>query len=219
MFEQIDGYDVFHADEAFHHKCEEKSVKLKLMILSRIGVDHHAVVKHDEHAKKSIRYKNYNNIDISFHYIDIKGVFGDKDLRLFNVHFECVTSPDIRRKRFLQTTEYHSDDKVNIVCGDFNNFGRFWISPFVWWLFGAHSAKCIFQNEHKAMSCEIEKKGMKNPHNGFKTFKKLPLQLDYTLIPEKMEVQERGLIKFDHSSDHDPIFIKISIEADYEETR
>lgn len=209
LLAELTDYTFVQADEKFIAKKPKRSTSLKLITLSKLPISCHTIIRHEAMPYKPWRYINFKSLDISFLYIDIEHPqIGP--IRLFNVHFECVTSPSVRISRFLQVTANFSHYKTNIICGDFNNFGKPWINLFVWWFYRNYSFKEIFQDEKKIFQQHFEKQNLYNHFNNSKTFRKIPFQLDYILTPPSIMVLEQKVLSFNHGSDHNPILLKIS---------
>ena len=209
LLAELKAYTYVQADENFIGKKAQRSTLLKLIILSKLPITGHQAVRHERMPYKPWRYINFRNLDISFLYIDIEHpAIGP--IRLFNVHFECVTSPSIRICRFLQVTANFYRSKTNIICGDFNSFGRPWINLFVCWFYRNYALGEIFKDEKKLLQQQFEEHNLCNHFQDTVTFRKFPFQLDYILTPPSITALERKVLNVKHGSDHNPIFLKIT---------
>jgi len=209
LLAELTDFTFVQADEKFIGKKPKRSTLLKLIILSKMPISGHKVIRHEQIPFKPWRYINFKDLDISFLYVDIEHPKMGP-IRLFNVHFECVTSPSVRSARFLQVTANFSRYKTNIICGDFNNFGKPWINLFVWWFYRNYSFKEIFRDEKKIFQQHFADQNLHNHFNNTKTFRKIPFQLDYILTPPSIKALERKVLGFNHGSDHNPILLKIT---------
>lgn len=203
-----DHYKAYHADECYLHKRHGKSVRLHNLILTNLPVVRHAVIKHEALPRKPLRYINYEEVRTESLYIDV--LYNGREYRVFNVHFECVTSPEIRLKRLSEIARHFAPHNHNIICGDFNNFGRFWVNIMIWWLFGNYTFKGLFINEKKHFKRSISRLNMTNYFHNVNTYKTFPNQLDYILVPNSFKVVDSGVIGMPHSSDHEPIYLSIA---------
>ena len=123
--------------------------------------------------------------------------------RLVNVHLTCGCSPQFRAALLEEIVPHFERDTRVILCGDFNTFGRPWISPFVGWAFGFNICD-LGVNEKRNVRDFARNHAMRMALDGAVTFPKLQLQLDNVLVRgldvESCYVESRG-----YGSDHRPI--------------
>jgi len=141
-----------------------------------------------------------------FQYAKIK--YQNKIIKIFNVHLEVGAGPYIRFKQFFKTTEYFSSDMEDVVCGDFNIYGKWYKNFLIGWAMG-FSFKEMFIDERRRFQKLFKSAGLKNPFYKKITYPTFALQLDHILIPESWEVKNVTLIKNRHGSDHRPIMLEV----------
>lgn len=137
---------------------------------------------------------------LEFQYIDFK--FNKKKIRLFNIHLSCAASHYDRIKEFRKILKEFKKDRINIICGDFNIFGKPSYNFLIGWLFG-FSLKEQFINERKEFEDLFSRYGFKNIFKSFVTYPLFLLQPDHILIPNEIKVKnhsrnKKSIIYSDH---------------------
>ncbi len=182
-------------------------VKLYSVTLSKFPILQHTIIAHKKgygHAPKSNARHRYFQAD-SF-YVDVDTPQGP--FRVFNAHFKCVAGPHHRLSQFKEVIGHLGVGRQNIICGDFNTFGKPLVNMLLWKFFGykAHEIKI---NENKNLAALLKVHGLKNPLKRQVTFWKFPVQLDYILIPAHLEVKSKRAFSRPYGSDHFPLLLEI----------
>ncbi len=180
-----------------------QATRLYTVIISKFPIKQHVIIPHKNTYGHISRYKHFQ-ADSS--YIDIdapEGLF-----RVFNSHFKCVTGPLHRLFQFEEVVGHLSPERHNIICGDFNTFGKPLVNIFLWKLFGYKTHE-IAINENKNLAKMLSAYGLQNPLQRQVTFWKFPVQLDYILVPAHVEVKKKRAFSRPHGSDHFPLMLEI----------
>lgn len=110
---------------------KKESVKLKTIIATKLPAGKKSVIPHKtvyENITKPVnRYKKFTSNSL---FVDIDTP--RKKYRVFNTHLKCVASPYHRLSQFKEILENLSKERENIICGDFNTFGKSFINIFLW---------------------------------------------------------------------------------------
>ncbi|MEI7604511.1 MAG: endonuclease/exonuclease/phosphatase family protein [bacterium] len=140
-------------------------------------------------------------------YVDIK--YKKVNYRIFNVHFDCATTPKSRLNQLKYTISLFDKGSKNIICGDFNSFGIFHIN-LAMSLAVKYKAKEIFKNEKKIFAKLFHENNLNNVFEKKMTYPKFALQLDYILLPIGTKLIEKEVIKKRYGSDHRSICAEIA---------
>lgn len=203
LLKGLDGY-VAMCDEVWIYKNKRKpDVTLYSVIISKFPIKQHAVIAHKNTYGRINRYQHFQADSF---YVDVdtsQGLF-----RVFNTHFKCVAGPHHRLSQFKEVIDHLSSDRQNIICGDFNTFGKPLLNMIIGKYFGykIHEIKI---NENKNLAALFSVYGLKNPLQRQVTFLKFPIQLDYILIPSHIEVKSKRAFSRPHGSDHFPLLLEI----------
>jgi endonuclease/exonuclease/phosphatase family metal-dependent hydrolase len=194
------GMHLLVEDHLMEYRNEWKDgEKLKLVIASKYPFHAFKTIPHTrKHSSSTHVDRRYTHFKANSFYADINtggGVF-----RVFNAHFKCVASPRHRLAQFKDIISNLSSDRHNIICGDFNTFGRPLLNIFIWKYFG-YSPDEIGINERKILS-------LTNPFHKTVTFLKFPVQLDYILLPVGLPVLKKRRLR-SVGSDHFPLTIEV----------
>jgi endonuclease/exonuclease/phosphatase family metal-dependent hydrolase len=141
-----------------------------------------------------------------FCYVDIQSKA--KKYRIFNLHLEAATNPVQRLTEFQNTLKSLKKGSLNIVCGDLNIYGKWFLNLFIGWMYdfrGYH----YFIDERKEFEIIFSKNELLNTFYKMITYPILRLQHDHILIPENVEYREREVYKQNFGSDHLPILLEI----------
>lgn len=199
--------ELANEDELLEFKNPRKEpLRFKTIIASKFPVKSQGVIPHKNVYEYVTRADNrYKNFKISSFYIDI--TIGIDNFRIFNTHLKYIASPYYRLSQFREILENFSKERHNIVCGDFNTFGRPLINMFVGKYFG-YKLREVSINEKNIFNILFDLHQLKNVFKGMITFPKFPAQLDYILIPAYMNVVKRKRLRL-HGSDHFPLLLEI----------
>lgn len=206
IINKLPNYKIYYCHQFFEKKDQNKSIRLVNLIISKHVAKN---IKHINHKKTlmPLRYKfSYASLDLSFIYIDIEKC--NKVYRVFNVHFECVTSPTTRLHRLEQVVENFGSD-INIVAGDLNTFMNPFIAPLVSPLYGNFGISDYFTFERNRMNKALSNFGMKNVFKGVDTFKFMKGQYDYILLPKNLNYINAYRFNSLLGSDHYPLYLEL----------
>lgn len=203
LLKSLDGH-VAMCEEVWIYKNNRKpGARIYSIIISKFPINQHVVIPH----KNTYGHINkYRHFQADSFYVDVdtgQGLF-----RVFNAHFKCVAGPHHRLAQFNEVIGHLSSDRQNIICGDFNTFGKPLVNILLWKLFGykAHEIKI---NENKNLAALFKVYGLKNPLKRQVTFWKFPIQLDYILVPAHVEVKKKRAFMRPYGSDHFPLLLEI----------
>lgn len=211
--------DRLHALEGYHHVIEEETFALKdspnttvrmmTVLLSKYPIVHHGTVPHkdsyvsDAERKRPMKYSYFHSDSL---YIDINAE--GKKFRVFNAHLRCVAGPHHRLSQFKELLAELSEERENIVCGDFNTFGWSALNFVLWKPFGYRRNE-LFINERRSFDTVFEEYGFQNPFKGRITFLSVPAQLDYILVTKETSVASARRFLNTQGSDHVPLLLEI----------
>ncbi len=184
-----------------NRKPDERSYSI---IASKFPIQQQTVIAHKSSYGHINRYKHFQSDSF---YVDVDTPEG-QFFRIFNTHFKCITGPNHRLAQFKEVVGHLSADRRNIICGDFNTFGKPLLNLVLWKYLG-YKAREITVNENKKMARLFDVHSLKNPLKRQVTFWKFPIQLDYILIPSYIEVKNKRVFKHPHGSDHFPLLLEI----------
>ncbi|MGJ3242725.1 MAG: endonuclease/exonuclease/phosphatase family protein [Opitutales bacterium] len=210
LLDTLEEYPYRHsAREFFLKKGDRADIRLYTVTLARRELLGAGSIGHHPFPRMPLRYRlAYTDLDIQFQYVDLIGPYGRR-FRIFNCHFECVTSPEIRLKRFQQVLDTFHPEAINIICGDFNNFGHPWVNLPMSWLSSHYSLKDLWQDEKIAFEKAFTEAGLVNVFRGQRTFRKFPFQLDYVLVPQHLSIRRHAVLKPPRGSDHFPVLLEL----------
>lgn len=202
------GLHMATCEEVLVHKDRRRPTsRAYSVIMSRFPLRNSAVVPHKkgytDHHRKKDKYAYFRADSL---YVDIHNSEGP--FRIFNTHFKCMTGPYHRLSQFMEVTGALSHMHHNIICGDFNTFGKPWLNLFLWKWFG-YQIQEIPINESKLLAEMLQIHGLKNPLESQVTFLKFPVQLDYILVPSYLSVKNKRAFMRLYGSDHFPLLLEI----------
>ncbi len=190
--------------EVWMYKNNRKpATRIYSVIISRYPIKQQVIIPHKSTYGHIDRYQYFQADSL---YVDIdtpEGLF-----RVFNAHFKCVTGPLHRLFQFMEVIGHFDPARHNIICGDFNSFGKPLVNVLLWKWFG-YKAHEVSINENKNLVALLETHGLKNPLRKQVTFLKFPVQLDYILIPVNIDVKSSRAFSRPHGSDHFPLLLEI----------
>ncbi len=154
--------------------------------------------------------KHWGTSDVQkYLYIDIESPLGIK--RIYNIHLTWEVGPRIRMEQldnFLDKAKLEGDE---IICGDFNT-----ISSPLYNVFAAlpfcYKKEDFSINESKEVEKRFKPLGFKNPYKGHSSWSliiRVKAQLDYILIPERIQIKRQSDYKANYGSDHKPQVIEL----------
>lgn len=185
---------------------KKKPVMLKMVIASKFPIKSHCIIQHKNIYEYVTRADDrYKNFQANSFYIDIDT--GLDKYRVFNTHFKCVAGPYHRLSQFREILENLSQDRHNIVCGDFNTFGKPLVNIFLWKYFG-YKLREISIHEGNIFNALFDLYQLKNVFKRMITFWKFPAQFDYILIPTYTDVVSKKRLGL-NGSDHFPLLLEI----------
>lgn len=190
-----------------YHEKDKPTTRAYSVILSRFPIGQSFTISHKK------RYVASNGKREKYAYFQADTLYADietpgEPYRVFNIHFKCFAGPNHRLSQFSEMVKHLSPDRRNIICGDFNTFGRPWVNILLWRMF-YFSIQDIPVNESKRLAKLLEANNLQNPLEGQVTFLKFPVQLDYILVPTSMEVKAKQVFWRLHGSDHFPLMLKV----------
>ena len=196
---------LFKARDAYHKRDGDRNPSF-LVIMARhrvVGAD--AIVF--KRQKKRILLARLLGIEegIEFQYADI--LCGEKRVRFFNVHLECVAGPKRRVAQFDEVTRLFQYG-ANIVCGDLNIL-RVWYTFFFRLVLGSWDE--LWEREHDFFARVFGKHALSNIFEGAVTHDFTGTQLDYILVPKATRVEEKVLFEDTFGSDHRPMLVRLSV--------
>ena len=202
------GYHYKIAEERFVYKKDRPDAVMYQVILSKYDFLSANKIEHDNKHDAFKESKKHDTFTTESIFVDVN-VQGKK-YRIFNTHLKCVAGPYCRMSQFNNLLENidNSNGVNNVICGDFNTFGKPLINFFVWKYFGYRLPE-ITINEKKLFNTHFELNGFRNVFKNTVTFLKFPLQLDYILIPKKMKIINKKRYLKSYGSDHLPICVEI----------
>ena len=208
--------EIVNAEDCSRVIAREKHI-CYLVILSK-----HAIIKSEKFKfKRSLRDRTKRVKEaLEGHCVDI--IFGNKTIRVLNVHLAAYVGPKQRIAQFKRVLEHRSQNSVNIIGGDLN-CGDPKI-PFTHRIIG-RLIKLVVQrwfgiswdeswlDEDAAFKSEFENCGLRNALGDLDeciTFPSTFSQLDFILVP--LEIDFRASVIADtYGSDHYPIRTEIDI--------
>lgn len=141
-----------------------------------------------------------------FCYVDIDSK-GQK-YRIFNLHLEAATNPIQRLVEFQNALKNMKKGCLNIVCGDFNIYGKWFLNFFIGWMYDFRGYHYLI-DERKEFEIVFSKNQLFNTFYKKVTYPLLRLQYDHILIPDNIKYREREVLKQNFGSDHLPIVLEI----------
>lgn len=202
------GGHIAACDEVLIYKNKKKAdASLYSVIVSKFPIKEQTIIPHKSRYGHAATTKDrYQYFEADSFYVDIDT--GEGLFRIFNTHFKCIAGPSHRLSQFKEVVTHLSPDRHNIICGDFNTFGKPLVNVLLWKYFGykIHELKI---NESKHFSALAKEHGLKNPLHRQVTFLKFPVQLDYILIPAHVKVKSKRAFLRPHGSDHFPLLLEI----------
>lgn len=202
LLEKYPDYDYFLAEDISPLIKHKLYLECYLVVMAKKEYKlSEAKISYPQQKKNSLLYKILQ-VDEGREFIQLDIDFKNNKYRLFNVHFSSATNPAARINQLNAILNRFSDDRVNIICGDFNAFGKFLINLAIGWLYG-FGLKDLFLNESKIIKKIIAGKKLKDIFADRITYLLLKQKLDYMIIPqelpaEKTELCENSLQYSDH---------------------
>lgn len=207
FLEKLKGYHTLFCEEKISFK-KKPTLLENLAILSKYKIKNFKIIKHKVFEDfRSTKRKKFKRHSIESSYIDVE--IKKKKIRIFNVHLEFVASPKYRVEQLKYIYSNKDSKSINILCGDFNSFGRMYTNLF-FFLLGNISFKEIKDNEKKILNKYFNKNKLMNIFEKSKTFMWHNLQLDYILIPKNIKVSFKKNLNR-KNSDHKPLLIEVNI--------
>lgn len=205
--ETLEGYDLVSATDFNSFKKGLKK-EYKLVILSKLKIlnkDAKNKFNVDHLTRKSI-WDTINRWEESmeFQYIDIES--NGKKYRIFNVHLEVAAGPRLRLMQLDDTVKQFSNDGLNLICGDFNIYGRWWLNFMIGWAMGYRLDEYLVR-ERTIFEARYAELNLRNTFRNRPTYPKYRLQLDHILLPFTAQVSDSEVIQDVFGSDHYPIMI------------
>lgn len=206
------GGHIAMCDEVHIPKNRKKNgTKVYSVIFSRFPIREQVIIPH----KKTYGDTKMGDVDVKdrYHHFQSDSLYVDIDapqgvFRVFNTHFRCFAGPNHRLAQFKEVLERLDSQRPNIICGDFNMFGKPLVNILVWKFFGYKMQEIII-NENKAIAKLLSEHNLKNCFYRQVTFWKFPIQLDYILVPLKVKVKMSKVFLHPHGSDHFPLLLEI----------
>ena len=207
LIENIGFYITTCEEVHIYHKKQKPIMRAYSVILSRFPIIQSSVIPHKK------RYMPSNGKREKYAYFQADTLSADIDtpqglFRVFNIHFKCFAGPHHRLSQFAEVMKHLSPERHNMVCGDFNSFGKPWVNVLLWKLF-YFRIQDIPINESKRLAKILKTHHLQNPLEHQVTFLKFPVQLDYILIPEHLEVKAKRAFFRLHGSDHFPLMLEV----------
>lgn len=202
-------YQVFVARDFIKRSFGKGEEVFHLVLLVRKGARvraHH--VRHIPHLTKNSfwdRAMRWTET-LDYHWVEI-----EKEGELYqvmNIHLEVGAGPHLRKKQFDHILESREERSSLIVCGDFNLFGRWYVSPFVGWGMG-FSVPEMFVNERSMFEQLFLDYGLQNVFRNQVTFPFFRLQLDHILVDKGLTVGSTYVYPYTFFSDHRPLELEI----------
>ncbi len=203
------GGHIAICDEVHIPKNKKKeATKLYSVIFSRFPIKEQVIIPHKKtYGDTSIKSKDrYHHFQADSFYVDID-TFGGL-FRIFNTHFRCFTGPNHRLAQLKEVLDHLDPERKNIICGDFNTFGKPLVNIFLWKYFGYKRQEIII-NENKNLAKLLSEYSLKNCFYRQVTFWKFPIQLDYILVPLTVKVKSSRVSLRPYGSDHFPLLLEI----------
>lgn len=199
------SYSLFKARDAYHKMDGDRNPSF-LVLLTRhrvVGADA-IVFKKQKKRSLLVRILGFEE-GLEFQYADI--LCGEKCVRIFNTHLECVASPKRRMAQFNEVTRIFQKS-MNIVCGDLNIFrGRYAFALRL--LLGSWDE--LWDREHEFFGRVFGMHALRNIFEGAITHDFTRSQLDYVLVPEGAEVISQTVLSDSVGSDHRPMVVELRI--------
>ncbi|MBT3464780.1 hypothetical protein HOD20_01435 [archaeon] len=144
-------------------------------------------------------------------YVDI--VINSKEIRIFNFHLPITCGPKKRIEQFKKIVNNINENMSNIFCGDFNNYGKWYLNIFTHPLF-SQKINEVFTNEKKTFEKLFKQHELNNIFNGISTWPKLGfinIQIDHILTPHWVNVISKEVLKKTYGSDHRMLMTELDI--------
>lgn len=210
--DSIKEYHDYHIIQAIDYYSLKKKEKAehRLVLLSKLPI-----LNKDTENKFSISdltkislWERINKWQESFEFQYAELAYQGQNIKIFNVHFEVGAGPYIRFKQFLKTTEKFNDNGHNVICGDFNIYGKWYKNIIIGWAMG-FSFKEMFIDERRRFQKLFRAHHLQNPFYRKITYPMFALQLDHILVPQGWQIKKVDLIKNRFGSDHRPIMLEL----------
>ncbi|MBT3721586.1 endonuclease/exonuclease/phosphatase family protein [archaeon] len=199
-----------------HNVCNAigKNQKMHKVILTKnASKNHQTFITFNKNIKRTtIRKIILKTLGISelfhnAHYVDL-----GNNLRIFNLHQDAYAGPKKRIEQFEAVTNEFHPEKHNIVCGDFNSYGNLFFNSL---LFPAINMPLneLKINEKKGLYKIFKKHNFQDIFKGHVTWPLLGarLQIDHMLIPNKIKVNSKEVVKNRFTSDHRMLIADINL--------
>ena len=134
---------------------------------------------------------------------------GGTEVRVANLHLSCAVSPRARLAQLQAAAPHIAAAPRAVVCGDFNSFGRPWISPIVGWLYG-FGWQDVFRDEPRGLARYAAAQGMAQVFRGVVTFPRYGFHLDHMLV-RGLTIGAHRVEHDTHGSDHRPIVAELTL--------
>lgn len=202
------GMHIMLNEEIMRFRNPKKATeKLYMVIASKFPIVNQKIVPHQYHYEHVSGFDTtYADYKADSQFIEVDAPQGK--FRIFNTHFKCEAGPYHRLSQFREVVESLSRERMNIICGDFNTFGKPFLNLFVWKYFG-YKLHEIHIHERNILHALLDLYQLKNPFRRTITFWKVPNQLDYILIPLHLTVVQQKRLGL-NGSDHFPLLLEIA---------
>ncbi len=190
-----------------HFHCHEAYF---LVILVKKGIlvkAHH--IRHIPHLTQHSIWDKIMRWTETLDYQWVELLIEKKLYQVINVHLEVGAGPNLRQKQFNHIVENRNKTDNLIICGDFNLFGRWYISPIVGWGMG-FSVPEMLLNERAMFEQLFLNYGLQNVFRNQVTFPFFRLQLDHILVDKNLTIGTNLVYPYTFLSDHRPLEVKIS---------
>ncbi len=161
-----------------------------------------------EHLTRGSLWENLNkwveSVEFQFADLSVK----DKRYKIFNVHLEVASGPNIRLNQLKEAIIRFDKNSNNIICGDLNIYGKWYINLFVGWLLGFNWNEYLI-NERIKFEELFKKNNLINIFKNKVTFPLFKLQLDHILLPKQQKIINKKVINRKFGSDHYPLFVEL----------
>lgn len=141
------------------------------------------------------------------HYVDV--VHKTRTFRIFNVHLTNGGPFRTRLREAAFVLRHLCPQKPNLVCGDFNTYGRWYMNLLFGWLFGLSAAEMTVDEPSRFTSL-LDTHGLKNTFENTSTHTTLGFTLDGILVPHHLDVANALVVPNTHGSDHYPLIIELA---------
>jgi endonuclease/exonuclease/phosphatase family metal-dependent hydrolase len=126
-------------------------------------------------------------------------------VRAFNLHLACAVSPRARAAQLSSATAALDGSRRAVICGDFNSFGKPWLSPLIGLPYG-FALRDLVTDEIRLLDRFGARHGLERSPRRAVTFPKFRLHLDH-IFTRGLAIRAVRVEADTHGSDHRPVIV------------